>query len=159
MKLDLNQSSLVLVLVIALAIYYSSNALSSRDNHVKKYVYKNRRTEIPQETGEHGGLVVSSPEINVHTRGPEMNYQQQGILYKEGADGSPNHLGLYGRQKYPGSSQWEYMVSDKSLDNIKIPLGEQKNELMDDDEIAVKGFGDGYKVELYPNEELKYLPY
>ena len=157
MKLDLNQSTLVLVLVIVLVFYYSTNALSSVNTSVKKFVYKNR--PIGESVGTHGGLVVSSPEINVRTRGPEMNYQQQGILYKEGNDGSPNHLGLYGRQKYPGSSQWEYMVGDKSLDSIKIPLGEQKNELMDQDEIAVKGFGDGYKVELYPNEELKYIPY
>lgn len=155
MKLDLNQSTLILVLVITLALYYSSNALTSRDGVVKKYVYKQR--PIGETTGGHGGLVVSSPEINIRTRGPNMNYQQQGILYKE--DGSGDVLGLFGRQKYPGSSQWQYMVGDKSLDNIKIPLDNNKKELYDDDDVAVKGFGDGYKVQLYENEELNYLPY
>ena len=158
MKFSLDETSLILILVFVLVIYYSANALSSPETSIRKVVY---RKQLGATVGDHGGMLVSSPEINVRTRGPEMNYQQQGILYKEDGEngGGPNHLALYGRQSYPGSSKWEYMVGDKSLDNIKIPLGEQKNELQDDEELAVKGFGDGYKVQLYPNEELRYLPY
>ena len=154
MKLNIDETQLLLVLVVALVVYYSTNALSSTQGSVKKYIYKKRR--IGHIKGDHGGLVVSSPEINIRTRGPEMNYQQQGYLYKD--DGSKDILPLYGRQKYPGSSQWEYMVSDKSLDNIKIPLKDETKELQDDEGVSVKGFGD-YKVQLYDNEELKYLPH
>jgi hypothetical protein len=152
MSLILNETTLLMVLVIILVIFYSSNALSSPEGSVKKYVYKKK--QLGSVVGDHGGLLVSSPEINIRTRGPDMNYQQQGILYKD--DGGV--LGLYGRQKYPGSSQWEYLVKDKSLDDIKIPLDE-KRELDDDDTVSVKGFGDGYKVQLYDNQELRYLPY
>lgn len=157
MKFTINETSLIMILVIALTLYYSKNALSSTRGSVKKYIYKKK--QLGSMVGEHGGLLVSSPEINVRTRGPEMNYQQQGFLYKESNDGTnPTHLTLYGRQKYPGSNQWEYLVGDKSLDDVKIPLGEKNTEVQDGDNLSVKGFGD-YKVELYPNDELKYLPY
>ena len=153
---SINEQTLLLILVIILVIYYSSNALSSDKGSVRKYVY--RQKQMGSVVGEHGGLLVSSPEVNIRTRGPEMNYQQQGILYRDEKDGG-GVLGLYGRQTYPGSNKWEYMVGDKSLDDIKIPLGEKKEELQNDDQLNVKGFGDGYKVQLYPNEELRYLPY
>lgn len=156
MRFDLNETTLLLFLVVILVLYYSSNAISSSEGSYKKYLYK--KQQLGSVVGDHGGLLVSSPEVNIRTRGPEMNYQQQGYLYKEDSDGNPKHLALYGRQKYPGSSQWEYLVGDKSLDDIKIPLGEQKNEVQSGDDLSVKGFGD-YKVELYPNEELKYLPF
>ena len=153
--MNLNQTTLLMVLVIVMILYYSSNALSSAEGSVKKYVYK--RKQLGSVVGDHGGLLVSSPEINIRTRGPEMNYQQQGILYRDAEDGG-GVLGLYGRQKYPGSSQWEYLVRDKSLEDIKIPL-DQKKELDDNEEVSVKGLGSGYKVQLYDNEELKYLPW
>ena len=157
MKFNIDQTTLLIVLVLILVLYYSANALSSAEGSIKKYIYKTK--QLGSQVGDHGGLLVSSPEINVRTRGPEMNYQQQGILYKDNNDGTnPTHLTLYGRQTYPGSSKWEYLVGDKSLDDVKIPLGEKKNELMDDDEVDVRGFGN-YNVQLYPNEELKYLPF
>lgn len=156
MKINFNET-LLIVLAVVLIVYYSTNALSSAEGSIKKYIYKNK--PLGTTVGNHGGLEVSSPEINIKTRGPEMNYQQQGFLYKEnGTENGPSHLQLYGRQTYPGSNKWEYLVTDKSLDDIKIPLGQQP-EVQDGDELSVKGFGDGYKVQLYDNEELKYLPY
>ena len=155
MKLNLDQTTLIIILVIVLVIYYSSNALSSPGTAMRKVIHRNRK--LGTQVGDHGGLLVSSPEVNIRTRGPNMNFQQQGFLYKD--DNSGGVLGLFGRQKYPGSSQWEYLVGDKSLDDIKIPLDNNKKELSDDDEISVKGFGDGYKVQLYENEELSYIPY
>ena len=157
MKINISETTILLILVIILVVFYSSNATSTPKKHIKKYIHK--RKQLGSVVGKHGGLVVSSPEINVRTRGPEMNYQQQGILYKENNDGTnPTHLTLYGRQTYPGSNKWEYLVGDKSLDDVKIPLGEKKNEVQDGDDINVLGFGE-YKVKQYPNDELKYLPY
>lgn len=155
MKLDLDQSTIIIILVIILVVYYSTNALSSPEVAMKKVIYKNR--QLGTNVGDHGGLLVSSPEINVRTRGPNMNFQQQGFLYKD--DNTGGVLGLFGRQKYPGSNQWEYMVGDKSLDDVKIPLDNNKKELLDNDEISVKGFGNGYKVQLYENQEMNYLPF
>lgn len=157
MKSD-SVNTLLILLVIVLIFYYSANAITSPEGSMKKYVYKKK--QLGSVVGNHGGLVVSSPEVNIRTRGPEMNYQMQGILYKEDSESNgPKHLALYGRQTYPGSNKWEYMVGDKSLDDLKIPIGEKRQELQDDDQVDVKGFGEGYKVQLYPNDELKYLPY
>ena len=149
--IKLQESTVLIIFVLLLVLYYVQNSVSGPKKVIRRYV-KRRPGQI---VGDHGGLLVSSPEINIRTRGPEMNYQQQGILYKE--DGGV--LGLYGRQKYPGSSQWEYMVGDKSLDNIKIPVDTNNKELDNDDTVDVKGFGSDYKVQLYDNEELRYLPF
>lgn len=69
-------------------------------------------------------------------------------------------INLFGRQKYPGSSEYEYytMISTGNI-NTKIPLKDQIRELFTDDEVFIKELNKTYKVNLYPNEELKYNPF
>ena len=68
-------------------------------------------------------------------------------------------LSLFGRQKYPGSSVYEYhtMISTGNT-MIKLPI-DNKRELFNDDTVDIKELNTTYKVQLYPNEELKYNPF
>ena len=101
------------------------------------------------------------------TRGYPDNYHLLGTLISIDNNKDYNKLkqdnqiiNLFGRQKYPGSSEYEYytMLSTGN-NNTKIPLKDQIRELFTDDEVFIKELNKTYKVNLYPNEELKYNPF
>lgn len=101
------------------------------------------------------------------TRGYPDNYHLLGTLISIDTNKDYNKLeqdnqiiNLFGRQKYPGSSEYEYytMISTGNI-NTKIPLKDQVRELFTDDEVFIKELNKTYKVNLYPNEELKYNPF
>ncbi len=101
------------------------------------------------------------------TRGYPDNYHLLGTLISIDNNKNYNQLeqdnqiiNLFGRQKYPGSSEYEYytMLSTGN-NNTKIPLKDQIRELFTDDEVFIKELNKTYKVNLYPNEELKYNPF
>lgn len=101
------------------------------------------------------------------TRGYPDNYHLLGTLISIDTNKDYNKLeqdnqiiNLFGRQKYPGSSEYEYytMISTGNI-NTKIPLKDQIRELFTDDEVFIKELNKTFKVNLYPNEELKYNPF
>lgn len=103
------------------------------------------------------------------TRGYPDNYHQLGtlILIEDENEEGYNKIEqdnklitLFGRQKYPGSSEYEYYTSlSTGNTTTKIPLKTQQRELFDNDEVFVKEINKKYRVNLYPNEELKYNPF
>lgn len=100
--------------------------------------------------------------FDIPTRGYPDNYQQLGVLVKDGEDGAGEQIvRLFGRQVYPGSHQYEYYTMVPSgLDRIKIPLDVNRNkELYDDDQVSIDHLGSNYKVKLYPKEGPRYNPY
>lgn len=103
------------------------------------------------------------------TRGYPDNYHLLGTLIADKQIDEDNNynklaqdnkiISLFGRQKYPGSSEYEYytMISTGNV-MTKIPI-EQQRELFNDDNIFIKELNGDYKVSLYPNEALKYNPF
>ena len=100
--------------------------------------------------------------INIRTRGQPNNYQQIGILKSEGnTDIKP----LFGRQTYRGSSLWNYYTALDSNLATRIPIQNNRNcidtqgctEINNGD--SVKVLDTDYNVELYPYNDLQYIPY
>ena len=102
------------------------------------------------------------------TRGYPDNYHLLGTLIADNDNIDNNYnklsqdnkiISLFGRQKYPGSSEYEYytMISTGNV-MTKIPI-EQQRELFNDDNVFIKELNSDYKVSLYPNEALKYNPF
>lgn len=98
---------------------------------------------------------------SIHTRGYPDNYSLQGILSRP-EDGKI--LQLYGRQKYPGSDQWEYYAIGKDSGNFtaKLPVDSNNDkELYDNDTIKLPyldGGNSDFIVKLYDYNEPKYYP-
>lgn len=68
-------------------------------------------------------------------------------------------ISLFGRQTYPGSSEYEYYTMISTGNTMtKIPIKQQR-ELFNDDSVYIKELKSDYKVNLYPNEALKYNPF
>lgn len=97
--------------------------------------------------------------INISTRGPLGKPQQVGIIYK--VFGSDNDvLPLFGRKKYPNSSDYEYYTMMGQF-GVKVPIvaKNRKDELGTNDVVFVKGRKDPYTVTIYPTDGAEYIPY
>ena len=101
-------------------------------------------------------------KTNVPTRGYPDNYQLLGILSRKKDE---KVMQLFGRQLYPGATQYEYYIKGKDLSGMeaKFPLNIQNDkELYNNDKITVsqldKKKGD-FIVTLYELDGPKYNPY
>jgi hypothetical protein len=103
-----------------------------------------------------------SRRINIRTRGEPDEYQAMGVLKKEGTD---DVVPLIGRQTYPGSNQWNYFTMTDSHLKTEIPIKKERNctdtmgctEIQTDD--TVNFLGNNYSVDMYPYNDLRYIPY
>lgn len=100
-------------------------------------------------------------QLNIPTRGLPDSYQMVGVLLRDKTESAFN---LFGRQKYPGSDQWEYYVQG-SLKNadVKLPITVRGDKEIEDGQIIpvpgtdpTKG---GFKVKLYNFDAPRYNPY
>lgn len=100
--------------------------------------------------------------LNIPTRGLPDNYQAVGALVRKSDE---KILQLYGRQKYPGSNQWEYYVAGGDSYGFpnKMPIGVRGDkELEDKQKIEVpfldKSKGD-FEVNIFNYDAPRYNPY
>ena len=100
--------------------------------------------------------------INIPTRGLPDNYQSVGVLVRREDE---KILQLFGRQKYMGSTQWEYYVTgmDRYGFPNKMPIKVKGDkELFDKDKIELdwldKSKGE-FEVNLYNFDVPRYNPY
>ena len=99
--------------------------------------------------------------INISTRGYPDNSRLMGYLTRvEDGEASNRVIKLFGRQKYPRSSKYEYYTFlNSGQDQIKLPLEvKHDNELYDDDVVAISELNGTYTVKLYENETFRYYP-
>lgn len=115
--------------------------------------------------------------INIASRGPNVSYQQVGILYKEhienpdkqpGNNTDSNILPLFGRPTFNGSRRWNYYTSSDKYQNYKMPITRngQKcdsdlgcEELRDGDILDIPSYNGKFKVEIYGYEKMNYIPF
>ena len=115
--------------------------------------------------------------INIPSRGPNVSYQQVGILYKEnienpdkqpGTNTDSNILTLFGRPTFNGSRRWNYYTSSDKYQNYKMPITRngQKcdndlgcEELRDGDILDIPSYNGKFKVEIYNYEKMNYIPF
>jgi hypothetical protein len=111
-----------------------------------------KRTERPQI--DMTLPLLRNKYIGLPTRGSYDTYQNVGYLVN---DANPDELlKLFGRQKWAGSTQYEYYaIKSTAVDQFKIPMYEQKKELYDGDSVRLnKVFPGNYKFMQFKQEEL-----
>jgi len=99
--------------------------------------------------------------INVPTRGIPDNYHQVGLLFRNNTETA---FKLFGRQKFPGSNQWEYFAQGiMSNNDIKIPITVRGDREIEDGQVIVVPGTDnskgGFRVKLYNYDLPRYNPY
>ena len=133
-------------------------ALEQRDAEVKYNDFKPPERRVPEH-------LYPTPEvkqlINIPTRGYPDNYQLMGVLLRDNTETAFN---LFGRQKYPGSNQYEYYAQGTMHNNnVKLPIDKKDDrELYDGDQVNIPGTDNTkglFKVKLYNLDVPRYNPY
>lgn len=98
--------------------------------------------------------LLKNKYIGLPTRGSYDTYQNSGYLVD--SSNADNVLKLFGRQKWPGSTQYEYYaIKTTAVDQFKVPLNHIKKQLFDGDPVTLsKIFPGSYKYMEFKQEEL-----
>lgn len=102
--------------------------------------------------------IVRPDMYGVYTRGAPGVFKKMGYLKNDTAD--YKFLTLMGRQKYMGSTQYEYYVTSTNRDDsIKFYIDNVRKELYDGDKVTIKQLGNQvYDVIIDKNLDLEYNP-
>lgn len=103
--------------------------------------------------------------INVQTQGVDTNYRQIGLLTR--INGQETILPLMGRPTITNRDKWNfYSMSDKN-NAIKLPVTNAGksctseygcDNLYNGDTVYVEGYNDAFKVTMYDNNTIRYIP-
>lgn len=103
--------------------------------------------------------------INVKTRGYDDTYRQVGILTR--LNGRETILPLMGKPLHSNRGKWQYYTMTDQNNAIKLPISKNGksctgeygcNEYFNGDSVYVEGYHDVFKVTVYENDNLKYIP-
>ena len=139
-----------------------SNLSSNEENDVLFNPYVAPMVNnMPPTTGDPRGL-----PINIKTQGRNTQYQQLGILTR--VNGPETILPLMGRETIAGRDKWQfYTISDKN-NSVKLPISSNGksctgeygcNSLYNGDTVYVEGYNDAFKITMYENNTMQYIPY
>ena len=105
--------------------------------------------------------------INVQTSGIDTSYRQVGILTPLNGTEKNNILPLMGRILFNRRDLWNYYTISNQHNNVKLPLSVKGKSALNDtgvdrvyngDTVYVEGANEAYKVTIYDNDTIRYLP-
>jgi len=104
--------------------------------------------------------------INIATRAVDAEYRQVGILTRIG---SPEMiLPLMGRPLYVSRDKWNFYTMSNENSMVKLPITYKNksctneygcDNLYNGDVVYVEGYNDTFKVTVYDNQVMRYIPY
>jgi hypothetical protein len=108
--------------------------------------------------------------INVSTNpgAVDTNYRQLGILTPTNGTSKDNILPLMGRPLFTNRNKWQYYTTSNQHNNVKLPLIKNGksctneygcDQLFTNDILFIEGVNEKYKITLYDNATMKYLPF
>lgn len=104
--------------------------------------------------------------INISTRAVDAEYRQIGILTRAG--GPEMILPLLGRPLYTSRDKWNFYTMSNENSMVKLPITYKNKSCTDEygcdnlysgDMIYVQGYNDTFKVTMYDNQVMRYIPY
>ena len=108
--------------------------------------------------------------INISTNvgAVDTNYRQVGILTPLHGKSKDNIIPLMGRPLFTNRNKWQYYSTSNQHNNVKLPLiyrGKSCtneygcDQLNSGDTIYAEGENESYRVTLYDNATIRYLPF
>jgi len=113
---------------------------------------------------------VRAVPINISTNvgAVETSYRQVGILTPLNGKSKDNILPLMGRPLFIRRSLWNYYTISNQHNNVKLPISVKGrsalnengvDQLYNGDTVYIEGANEAYKVTIYDNSTIKYIPY
>ena len=126
--------------------------------------YRDERYFMP----ELNYIPPGSVPINIHTTAVETTYRQVGILTPLNGNEKNNILPLMGRILFNRRDLWNYYTISNQHNNVKLPISVKGRSALTEngvdkvyngDTVYVEGVNDAYKVTIYDNDTIRYLPF
>ena len=108
--------------------------------------------------------------INVSTNvgAVDTNYRQMGILTPMNGSNKDGVLPLMGRPLFTNRQKYQYFTTSNQHNNVKLPVSVKGrsgtneygvDEIYTGDTVYIEGVNSAYKVTMYDNDTIKYIPY
>ncbi len=173
MKNKINYLSLILFLIIGLTI----GSLITANKHMffKEKKQKKHQKEHQEEHQEEYHyrdhyLPRHHVPINVPTNIgflPGATYMQVGILSPQHNKNENKILPLMGRPLFANRDKWQYYSMSDQNNSIRLPIIKNRKNctdeygcdmLSDGDHVYVEGYNQMFRVTLYQNNTMRYIP-
>jgi len=127
---------------------------------------RDERYFIPSTTYIPPGSIPINISTNVGA--VDTSYRQLGILTPLNGKSKDNILPLMGRPLFTNRDKWNYYTTSNQHNNVKLPVSRNgrscTNEygcdrLFNGDTVYIDGANETYKVTIYDNDTIKYLPF
>jgi hypothetical protein len=130
--------------------------------------YSDERYLVP-ELNYQPSMVRAVP-INMSTNIGSVNteYRQMGIITPLNGSSKDNILSLMGRPLFTNRDKWQYYTISNQHNNVKLPISFKGrsaltdygvDKIFDGDTVYVEGYNDAFRVTVYENDTIKYLPF
>lgn len=126
--------------------------------------YKDERYFVPELNYTRGIPINVSTNIGA----VDTSYRQMGIITPLNGASKDNILPLMGRPLFTNRDKWQYYTISNQHNNVKLPISFKGKSALNDygvdqifngDTIYVEGYNDAFKVTVYENDTIKYLPF
>lgn len=128
--------------------------------------YRDERYFVPEVTY----IPPSAVPINVSTNigAVDTTYRQMGIITPLNGTSKDNILPLMGRPLFTNRDKWQYYTISNQHNNVKLPISFKGrsalndygvDQIFDGDTVYVEGYNEPFKVTIYENDTIKYLPF
>jgi hypothetical protein len=146
---------------------YPYNNLPTKDVLLNPYAppYKDERYFVPELNLVPRGAVPINMSTNVSA--VDTTYRQLGLLTPLNGGSKDNILPLMGRPLFTRRSLWQYYTISNQHNNVKLPVSVKGksalseygvDEIYSGDTVYIEGYNDAFKVTMYDNDTIRYLP-
>jgi len=138
---------------------YPPEQRSDSDYYFPREITERGYTNQPTVITRDNPMLYGNGYFRYPTRGYPPPYQMKGYLVE--TSNSNNIISLFGRPKYLGSTEFQYYVSKRDLNNNEIKIDiPNKREIFNDEIVKIKKdiFNGEYKFVEYKTEDLMQPP-
>ena len=116
------------------------------------------------------GVPPGTVPINISTNigAVDTAYRQLGILTPSNGSSKDNIVPLMGRPLFTNRDKWQYYSTSNQHNNVKLPVSRAGrsctneygcDKLYNGDTVYIEGANETYRVTMYDNDTIKYLPF
>ena len=125
---------------------------------------RDERYFVPTRAVPPAGLVPINVSTNIGA--VDTQYRQLGILTATNAKGKI--IPLMGRPLFTNRDKWQYYTNSDQQNSMRLPVSRSGrsctneygcDKLFTGDTVYVEGINEAYRVTLYDNDTIKYLPF
>jgi hypothetical protein len=127
---------------------------------------RDERYFIPGFNGVPPGTVPINISTNIGA--VDTAYRQLGILTPSNGSSKDSIVPLMGRPLFTNRDKWQYYSTSNQHNNVKLPVSRAGrsctneygcDKLYNGDTVYIEGANETYRVTMYDNDTIKYLPF